>query len=525
MTRASRPSRPTRGALAAIVALAALPSACASAPPRVRPLPRVEIPVRPPNGLPFDDSRESPPPSDPTRPFPFPDPSRDRLPNGLALVGATTPAGAPIELRLVLRGAGSASDGERTGAAALTAVVAKEGGTARFGGRDLAERAARLGGGLRSAVSPDATTFALTAPADRLGEALELLAAIAREAKLDEGEFRKLRKRERSLLAQAAKTGGPWAARALVLREIYRLPVSLHPYASHEAHAADLDKLTLADLRAFYKRAYTPQGASLVAVGPLDAAALRAAADKAFSSWKGAEPPSTATSAPTPEGAPRVFVADRPGAPSAHILVATLVGDANDAPWAPIALGLLGTADSPGRLVKALRQRNLAAEASAELWPVAHGPRVLALRATAPASQAAATTLALVEVLRSFEKSPPSADELAAARRNALGAYERACAAPDGLATLLADLEAQGEEEDFLTTLPTRLGAVDAAALGQGLVALARGGLAVAVAADAAQSAAPLSALGEVTVVNAERGFERVRSVPAAPSARPSAGP
>ncbi|HEU4411432.1 MAG TPA: insulinase family protein [Polyangiaceae bacterium] len=520
MTRAPAP-RPASAAVVAL-ALGASPLACVHAPPRERPPPRVEIPVRPPNGLPLDDSRESPPPSDPARPFPFPTPSRDRLANGLALAGVTAPAGAPIELRLVLRGAGSAAEGERTGSAALTALLAKDGGTARFGGRELAERAARLGGGLRASVGQDATTFSLAAPADRLGEALDLLASIAREARLDEGEFRKLRKRERSLRAQAAKTDGAWAARALAHRELYRLPVSLHPYGSPEPTAAELDRLGIADLRAFYKRAYTPQGASLVAVGPLDAATLRAAAEKAFSPWKGPEPPATATSAPTPEGPARSYVADRPGAPSAQIVVAALVGDAGDAPWAPIAVGLLGTGPSPGRLAEALRQRNLAAEAAAELWPVAHGPRALALRATAPAAQAAATALALADVLRSFEKSPPSADELAAARRNALGAYERACATPAGLATLLAELEALGEEEDFLGTLPARLQAVDAAALAPGLVALARSSVAVALSADAAQSAAPLSALGEVHVVSAERGFERVRSVPA--SGRP-AGP
>lgn len=515
-----RPGTRSARALVALAAVSALSLGCAHAPPRERPPPRVDIPVRPPNGLPLDDSRESPPPSDPARAFSFPTPSRDRLANSLAIVGVTTPAGAPIELRLVLRGAGAASEGERTGSATLTALLAKEGGTARLGGREVAERAAKLGGGLQVAVSQDATTFSLVAPADRLGEALELLASIAREARLDEGEFRKVRKRERSLRAQAAKTEGAWATYALAHRELYRLPVSLHPYASPEPVVADLDKLGIADLRAFYKRAYTPQGASLIAIGPLDAATLRAAADKAFSTWKGPEPPPTAASAPTPEGPTRVYVADRPGAPSAHVLVATLVDDANDAPWASVALGLLGTRSGPGRLAEALRQRNLAAEVGAELWPVARGPRVLALRATAPASQAAATALALADVLRSFEKSPPSADDLAAARRNALGAYERACATPSGLATSLAELEALGEEEDFLTTLPARLGAVDAAALAQGLAALARASISAIVSADAAQSAAPLSALGEVHVVSAERSFERLRSVPA--SGRPT---
>jgi predicted Zn-dependent peptidase len=476
--------------------------------------------VRPPNGQPLDDSRESPPPSDPARPFPFPAPSRERLSNGLALVGAATPAGGPVELRLVLR-AGSAADGERTGSAVLTALLAKEGGTARLGGRETIERAGRLGGGLRVTVDPDATTFALATPADRLGEALELLAAIAREARLDEGEFRKVKKRERSLRAQAAKTDAAWATRSLGYRELYRLPASLHPYDSPEPNAADLDRLTIADVRAFYKRAYTPQGASLVAVGPLDAATLRAAADKAFAPWKGPEPPSTTASAPAPEGAARVYVADRPGAIAAHVLVATLVGDEADAPWASLALGLLGDRSSPGRLAETLRQRNLAAEASAELWPAAHGPRVLALHATAPAAQAAATALALVDLLRSFEKAPPSADDVTAARRSALGAYERACATTAGLATTLARLDALGEEEDFLTTLPSRLGGIDSATLTQGLVSLARGSLVVAVAGDAAQTAAPLSALGEVQVVSAERAFERIRTVPA--SGRPTA--
>ncbi len=520
MTRPA-PPRPPRAAPFALAALAALGLACAPAPLRPRAPSRVDIPVRPPNGQAFDDSRESPPPSDPARPFPFPTASRERLANGLTLVGVTTPSAGPVALRLVLRGGGSAAEGERTGAAALTALLAREGGAARVGGRELLERAARLGAGLRASVGPDATEFALSAPADRLGEALELLAAVAREARLDEGDFRKLRKRERSLRTQAAKTDGPWAARALAHRELYRLPVSLHPYASPEAGAADLDRLTLADVRAFYKRAYTPHAASLVAVGPLDAATLRAAADKAFAAWKGPEPASTASSAPTPEGPPRVYLADRPAAASAHVLVAALVGDASEAPWAPLALALLGTAASPGRLADLLRQRGLAGDAVAELWPVAHGPRVLALRATAPAAQAAATALTLAEALRSFEKAPPSADDVAAARRGALGAYERACSTPEGVATLLAGLEALGEEEDFLIALPERLSGVDAAAFRQGLAALARGPIAVAVAADAAQSAAPLSALGEVHVVSAERAFERLRSVPA--SARPAA--
>src|SRR6478752_8109890 len=119
---------------------------------------------------------ERPTPGTP-RPYEFPGVDRSRLANGLSLVVADLPGRPLVSATLVLRNGAVDEPDAEAGATVLAARALSE-GTERYDAIGLIEASERLGASIHADAGWDAFSASLDVPADRLPQALDLLAEI-----------------------------------------------------------------------------------------------------------------------------------------------------------------------------------------------------------------------------------------------------------------------------------------------------------------------------------------------------------
>lgn len=522
---------PRRACVTLLAALApAMALSCSPPLPAEQPIKGLTIPVRDPaqGGAPDDgDAREDPPDADPARPFVFPGVTRARLGNGGDLVVARLTGTTQVEVSLVLPAAGHAADGDRSGLATLTAAAVTSSGAGKASAKEIAQRAAALGLSLGVSTTADATTLSFAVPKARLGEAMELLSSVLREPRLDDASVTREKRKQRAARAALARGDARWATTMLLYRELFKLPTSVHPYASADATAQEIDKLSVAEVKAFHKQRWVPSGSVLVMVGDVDAADARALSDRALASWKGADPPAQSFTAPVVADGVRIVVADLPGAPTSEIAIGTLAVDRTDEAWTALVVGTEALGGAPTtRLATTLAASTPLSHRTRLLLPeVARGPVPWIARATSEARGTGLTVQALLDELRRAAESPPSDTDASAARRRLLDGLGVRLRGPRDIAATLAGAAELRLPDDFADRNASQLRATDGSAVAKALRASTFAGVIVAVAGDAARIAPLLVRLGDVTVTSPERGFERVRTLPADAQAPLEAAP
>jgi predicted Zn-dependent peptidase len=225
---------------------------------------------------------------------------------------------------LLPRGAATDPPG-KAGATALMADMLDEGA----GGLDaiaLGDAFQRLGTDYEASAGTDAVTLGIHFLADQFEPSLALLSSVALRPDFSAAEMeRRKSQRVASLLAGEAD---PANSRAVVLRR----SLFGEGYGGYPADGIreTLSKVTLDDVKAQYKRLFTPKGAALIVVGALDPDAVRAQVERHFGPWQGGE---LATNTPlSPAPAPRgIYLIDHPGATQSAIAVASRAPGA-DAP-------------------------------------------------------------------------------------------------------------------------------------------------------------------------------------------------
>ena len=463
------------------------------------------------------DENAEPPPAGPSPDAPFPTVTRHELPNGLGLRVVERHSLPLVEIRLVVR-SGHASDGPKTGLAALTGALVQAGGAGRWSARQVVELAEGLGARLEVVTDRDATQLSLAVPRTELESALELLAALAQSPRLDAGEFRKLRDREIDRVTDLSRTSSSWVASIVLYRELYELPSAVHPYARYAANAAELKAITLEDCRGFYRAHFSPKNAFLVVAGDVAADAVLAATARLFEPWKGE--PLSRGSFPTPHPPNRtsVYVVDRPLASMSEVYVG-LFGPEVKMRSFP-AFEVTNRILAADRLFVDVRERRtLSRFIASEVEKVAEGPAPIVLSAETPTATTAHTVAALVEQLDAMATAGPSDEEVGSASRYLADSFLVTSASTGALARLTAQLGVLELADDWYDDYRRALRAVEPAQvrdLAGRYLKKDRAVIAVAGAAD--RVAEPLRRFGPVTVVDAEQGFSARRSLTHDPS-------
>ncbi len=160
------------------------------------------------------------------RPFTFPAVERGRLSGGLPLMLVHLP-GRPLVTAALLLPMGAVDEPSRIAGATVLAARSLLEGTRRRGALAVVEASERLGASLRAEAGWDSTVIGVEVPAERLAQALELLAEVVREPAFPAHEVERLRDQRLNDLLQA-KADPARRAEEAYLATIY-VPAS--PYA------------------------------------------------------------------------------------------------------------------------------------------------------------------------------------------------------------------------------------------------------------------------------------------------------
>lgn len=264
----------------------------------------------------------------------------------------------PLVSMQIAMGNGAASDPKgKGGLASITASMLDEGA----GSRDalaIARDLDRLGATLATGAYGDYSFAHLTVLKKNLAPASAIFGDVVARPTFLPAEWQRVQNLWKNDLRQ--RQSDPSAVAAVVTQ--VQLFGEAHPYGHPTTGTTkSANAIALDDVKAFYKRIWRPDAATLVVVGDVTRAELDPVLDTAFAGWKA---PATGVGVP---GAPqlgepkkrRVVVVDRPDAPQSVIAVTRLgvaAGNPQTAPLTRVNAALGGSFTS--RLNQDLREEH-----------------------------------------------------------------------------------------------------------------------------------------------------------------------
>jgi zinc protease len=386
---------------------------------------------------------DEPPLAQPPRPLQLPEVAERRLDNGLVVQVAQRPGLPLVSLVLALRTGPEADLPGRAGTAEMLATLWPRGalrGGRPVGAPELARQAEALGSPLDARSNWGLGTLAMTVTSTRTAAALALLADVLRRPLLATNELG--RARAQALDALRLTLGSPGEVAGLLLRRSFWGDV---PHGRVNAPAA-LQRLAVADLRAFQATWVRPDQVALVLAGDITPEAGVALAQRLLGNWRAptAALPTLALAPPQPLASPLVLV-DLPGAGQTSVAVAApfVAQSAADRRIGVVAHAVLAGGYS-ARLNQVVRiQRGLSYGVAGATEALAPGGMARAQAQTAHANAPELLALLRGEFTR-LADAPPTADELAARQATLVGGFSRRLETTAGLASVLAGQWAAG---------------------------------------------------------------------------------
>lgn len=364
--------------------------------------------------------RTAPPSSRALRDFSFPHVDRLPVSNGLDLRVGRMNRLPMVSMSLFMRAGESALGLDAAGLAVLTAD-ALEGGTSRRSGSEMAEALEGIGARVSASAGWEGTTLGLSCLAERLPEAMAIIAETVLEPAFPEDEVERARDQQLAQIRQRAMDPGALASDSA--RERY--------FASHVPYARAVDgteasvaAVTRGAMHGYVDANYRPERGGMIVVGDVEPTEVLAMVEEHFSSWTGAPastPDFTVEAASTER---RVFVINRPGAVQSEIRVGH-VGAARSIPdYYPLAMAnMVFGGMFTSRLNLNLRERNGFTYGVRSRFTFRSQAGPFQVGTAVGTEVTAAAVREIVGEMEAMAASGPSEEELSAARDYAAGVF------------------------------------------------------------------------------------------------------
>ncbi len=344
---------------------------------------------------------------------------------------------------------------------AVSVVNTGAGGVADAPGlASLTADAACVGTSVEAVVAADYASHQLVVQTAQLDGAIRELGNVLRAPALADADIVRLRDAR-----QRVVTAHRDSARTVAAQVFDRVVFGQHAYGTPaEGLPETVGRITPDQVRAFWRRAYTPSSTTIVIAGDVTAATVKPLLEAAFGDWKATTTSASSAPAALPAYAPQLAYVDRPGATEAVIIVGGRAAAAPAPVAADLANALLG-GGTDGTLDRVLHgERAFTFGVSSSFWRGAQTGSwaVAATFRNDVVGEAVRTTLSLVEAARTHE---PTAAELAQARADYQRAAARSFETVAGSARALQRLVVQRRPATWFTTLGGELAALTPAAL------------------------------------------------------------
>jgi len=339
--------------------------------------------------------------------------------NGAQVYFVAAPELPMLDIRVVFD-AGSARDDKLPGLAALTNGMLEEGASG-LSADTIARRFENLGAQFSAGAYRDMATAGLRSLSkpELLQPALKTFTQVLTRPDFPEKALQRVRKQMLTGLKAEEQQPGAIADKAF-----YHALYGSHPYASSsDGTPASVKAIRRQDLRNFYRRYYVARNAVVAIVGDLDRAAAKRLAESVVSDLPaGMAAPVLPVPAPLKKAEAQHI--DYPSSQT-HILMGQPAIARGDKDYFPLYVGnhILGGSGFGSRITTEVREkRGLSYSAYSYFAPMhAAGPFTLGLQTSNDSANKALQVLR--DTLTQFRHDGPTADELAAAKKNITGGF------------------------------------------------------------------------------------------------------
>lgn len=253
----------------------------------------------------------------PPRPYSFPAFTRSELPSGLSLLVAPVRRLPICALSIVVDAGAELDPAGEEGRALLTARALAE-GTAEFPGIAFTEKLEGIGAALEAGADWDGTHLSLSVLAERLPEALELLAAVVRTPAFPDEEVARLREERLAEIAQI-RSEPRGLASEIFSRVVYTADSRYsQPLGGDER---SVQKLLRDSVVAHHAAFYSPRRTTVIVTGDVSADEARLLVERTFRDWTGGAAAAAPRHGREREEPSRLTIVNRDGAPQSELRV------------------------------------------------------------------------------------------------------------------------------------------------------------------------------------------------------------
>lgn len=361
-----------------------------------------------------------------------------------------------VDIRLIFD-AGGARDGDLPGTALLTNAMLKE-GTTDSNTNAIAAAFDDVGAKFGSESERDMAVLSLRTLVEEnaMDQAVDMFVELSSQPAFPKDSFERLKNQLKTSL-QAQKQ----SPEAIAERNFYQALYGDHPYAQMPTGNEDsLEKITIADLEAFFNKYYVAQNAVLVIVGDLREAEAKALADKMSAALQ-----SGSAAAPLPPVDDLTSASEQhiafPSSQS-HLLMGQPGVTRSDPDYFPLYVGnhVLGGSGLVSIINNEIREkRGLSYSAYSYFRPMRKaGPYQLGLQTRNEQSEEALKVLR--QTLRDYVQNGPTDEQLEAAKQNITGGFALRLDSNSKIADYLGVIGFYQLPLDYLDNFKQRVNAV-----------------------------------------------------------------
>ncbi|MCH2085015.1 MAG: insulinase family protein [Saprospiraceae bacterium] len=345
------------------------------------------------------DRSQGPPPLGEPAAAKFPDLQRTRLSNGLEVILAKR-EGVPTIVMDMMFDAGYAADkAEKAGTASLAMNMIDEGTQSR-NALQINEELQMLGASLFSSADLDASYISMNTLKPSLDASLDLFADVVMNPSFPQSDFDRL-KNQRMVQIQREKSTPIQMALRVFPKYFYGEDHAYSMPFTGSGHEATVQAMTREDVMQYYTDWIKPNNATLIVVGDVEMAALKAKLESRFKGWEKGKTPKKNIARVTKKSTGTLYLMDRPESQQSVIFGGYLVD-----PYGKVSeiaresmINILG-GDFTSRLNMNLREDKHWAYGAGTFLPSAKGQRPMI--AYAPV-QTDKTKESIQEIIKEFE--------------------------------------------------------------------------------------------------------------------------
>jgi len=251
--------------------------------------------------------------------FTLPAIEKSKLSNGLNLWVVQQHELPIVSMNLVINGGGAIESPEKSGVASMTAAMLTQGTKARTA-LDISNSLQAIGAQVNGGASWDNSGVSMQTITKNLDKALDIYADVVSNPAFPEQEFQQLKRRTLGGLLQR-KASATAVAGVVYDKVLY----GEQPYGRQlTGDERTIKALGRDDLANFYRANYVPNNATLIVVGDVQPADIKARLEKAFANWKSGDVKASSLSEQRMAAKPAIYIVDKPGAAQSSVSIGTV---------------------------------------------------------------------------------------------------------------------------------------------------------------------------------------------------------